>query len=131
MNFILLDKRRLDNVFEFLNKLPLDGKTEVVIREYKKKRSVQQNALLWMWIPYFAKHFGYTDEEMHEEFKYAFIGETVYVNRKGIQRTRPISTTTLSTKQMAEYLTKIEVLANKEEIKLPIPDDYLFSMMRG
>jgi len=32
---------------------------------------------------------------------------------------------------MAEYLTKIEVLANKEGIVLPIPHDYGYAIMRG
>lgn len=108
--------------------MEINGKTEVVVRPYKKKRSLSQNNLMWMWMPYLSSHFGYTEEEMHEELKYAFIGEAVYVNRKGVTRTRPISTTSLDTKGMAEYLTKIEILASKEGIVLPIPHDYNYIM---
>ncbi len=85
---------------------------------------------MWLWLPYLADHFGYTEDQMHEELKYAFIGEEAWTNRKGVVRSRPLSTTTLKVKGMVEYLTKIEVLANSNDIKLPIPDDYKYSMMR-
>jgi len=128
MHYLLIDEQRRQNVIEHINKLGTGEKWEVVIQEYKKKRTLAQNRLYWMWLPYFSKHFGYTDDEMHDELKYAFIGEEVYTNRKGVTRTRPQSTTKLKVKEMAEYLIKMEVLADNNDIKLPMPHDYSLAM---
>ncbi len=130
MIYLLANQGIKQNAINYILTLPDDGKFEVVIKEYKKKRSLAQNRLYWLWLPYLAKHFGYTDDEMHDELKYAFIGEETYTNRKGIERIRPKSTTKLKTKDMAEYLTKIEVLANANEIILPMPQDLNYAMMR-
>ena len=85
---------------------------------------------MWMWLPYLAEHFGYTKDQMHDELKYAFIGEEAWTNRKGQVRTRPISTTTLTVKEFSEYLNKIDLLARRFDITLPYPDDLLFCLMR-
>lgn len=130
MIYFLIDDNRKKTAIEHINKLPSGDKWEVVIRERKKKRSLSQNNLLHMWIPYLAEYFGYTDEQMKEELKYAFIGEEAWTNRKGQVRSRPISTTTLSVKEFAEFLNKVDLLARKFNINLPMPDDYLFAMMR-
>lgn len=129
MHYLLIDEQRRQNAINHILKLPEGDKWEVVIREYKKKRTISQNNLMWMWLPYLADHFGYTVDQMHEELKYAFIGEEAWTNRKGISRVRPISTTTLKVKEMAEYLTKIEVLAGSFDIKLPTPHDREFALM--
>jgi len=75
MKYLLIDDKRTQNCIDHIKSLEPNGKWEVTIMEYKKKRSLAQNALYHMWKPYLAKHFGYTDEEMHEELKYAFIGK--------------------------------------------------------
>jgi len=129
MHYLLIDEQRKQNAIDHINKLGTGETWEVVIREYKKKRSLSQNNLYWLWLPYLASHFGYADDEMHDELKYAFIGEEVYTNRKGVTRTRPQSTTKLKVKEMAEYLTKIEILAGNNDIKLPMPHDYRYAMM--
>ena len=130
MIYLLANQGIKQNAINYILTLPDDGKFEVVIKEYKKKRSLAQNRLYWLWLPYLAKHFGYTDDEMHDELKYAFIGEESYTNRKGVVRFRPISTTTLKVKEFAEFLTKIEVLANNNDVILPMPHDFQFAMMR-
>ena len=130
MIYLLANQKNKQDAINYILTLPDDGKFEVVVQEYKKKRSLAQNRLYHMWKPYLAKHFGYAAEEMHEELKYAFLGEQVWTNRKGVVRSKPISTTTLKVEGMVEFLTKIEVLAETHDIKLPIPHDYGYAMMR-
>ena len=130
MIYLLIDEKRKQNAIDHIKKLPESDKWEVVIQEYKKKRSLAQNRLYWMYLPYLADHFGYSKDDMHDELKYHFIGEEHYIGRKGVARIRPKSTTKLNVKQMVEYLTKIELLAQDNDIKLPIPDDYKFCLMR-
>lgn len=130
MIFNIIDKDRKDNCISCIKKLKEGDKWEVVIQERKNKRRLSQNRLYWMWIPYLADHFGYTKDQMHDELKYAFIGEETWTNNKGKIRTRPISTTTLSVEEYVHYLNKIDLLARKFQIQLPQPDDYRFAMMR-
>lgn len=131
MNFLLIDKQRLSNAIAHIIKLPIDGKTEIVIQEYKKNRSKAQNRLYWNYVKVLGDHFGYDKDEMHDELKYAFLGEESYTNRKGVERVKPKSSAKLTTKEMVKYLTKIEVLAGNQDVKLPIPDDINFIMMRN
>jgi len=130
MIFNITDSQRKDNCKKFIDSLDEGDKWEVVIQERKNKRRLSQNRLMWLWIPYLSEHFGYTKDQMHVELKYAFIGEESWTNRKGQVRSRPISTTTLTVKEFAEYLNKIDLLARRFDIELPQPDDYLFCMMR-
>lgn len=130
MIFFLIDHDRKSNCKDYIDSLPNGDKWEVVIQERKKKRRLSQNRLYWLWVKPLAEYFGYTDDQMHDELKYAFIGEEAWTNRKGQVRSRPLSTTTLTVKEFAEFLNKIDLLARRFNINLPMPDDYLFAMMR-
>jgi hypothetical protein len=130
MIFFLIDNDRKSNCKDYIDSLPNGDKWEVVIQERKNKRSLAQNRLLHMWLPYLAEHFGYQPEQMKDELKYAFIGEETWTNSKGKERTRPLSTTTLTVKEFAVFLNKIDLLARRFNINLPMPDDFLFAMMR-
>lgn len=130
MIYLLSNQKRKQDAINYILTLPDDGKWEVVIQEYKRKRSLSQNSLYHMWKPYVAKVSGYTLDEMHDEFKYAFIGSYVYTNRKGVQREKPLSTASLSVPDFVIFLNKIEAVADELEITLPKPHDYEFAMMR-
>jgi hypothetical protein len=129
MRYILIDEQRRRNAINELQGLDISKLIEVTIKPHKKNRSNSQNNLMWMWLPDIARHFGYTEDELHELLKVRFLGieEKIVDGRTLIQ---PISTTKLTTKQMAEYLTKIEILARANNIRLKIPDDYKFAMLR-
>lgn len=129
---------------------------EVVIRPYKKDRSVAQNSLLWRWNTIIGSELGESKEEIHERNKerflvpiyerddldYAAMIEAVRsVYRQGLQqdalflRKRIValtSTTKATTAQMAEFLTEIERDASRLGIILPRPDDvYLEALGRA
>lgn len=130
MRYIIRDEMRRRNCISEIACMDILKPMEVTIRPYKKKRSDAQNNLYWMWLPDIAKHFGYTIDELHEVLKVRLLG----VERKtigDIDLVQPISTTSLDPKAMAEYLTKIEVLANANDIKLRIPDDYHYALNLG
>lgn len=123
MNYILRDKERLNNCIEYLKSLPLDGSLIVDIGEYKKSRSNAQNRTYWKWIGIIAKEQGYTSDELHDILKVRFLGtETKDIDGQLI--IQPRSTTKLTTKEMGEYMTKVQMLASTLEISLPIPEDY-------
>lgn len=127
MKFILIDEQRRSNAIAFLNKLDIKKTYQVFIKPYKKNRTVSQNNTYWMWLSDIAPVFGYTENELHEILKVRFLGVVKYMV-DGVELVKPISTKTLKTKEMAEFLIKVEVLARQNEIKIRIPDDYKYAM---
>ncbi len=129
MRYILIDEQRRGYAIRELQSLDISKPFEVTIKPYKKSRSNAQNNVMWMWLPDIAKHFGYTADELHEVLKVRFLGiESRMVDKQVL--IQPKSTTKLTTKQMAEYLTKIEALAEANGIILRKPDDYNLALGR-
>lgn len=126
--------------------LPLTPVQEVVIREYKKDRSLEQNALYWRWLTVIGNELGETKEDLHERYKSKFLvhiyerddpeyAETVQTLRNLYEqgyKTESLSlhkkvvaltsTTSATVKQMSEYLHCIEMSAAELAIKLPAPE---------
>ena len=102
---------------EFIGSLK-DCVVEIRIRKWRKKRSLQQNALYWVWLQIIARELGYDTEELHNSFRAMFL----------IDRSKKIplvrSTTVLNSTEFSQYLEKIERQANELGIKLPQPEEY-------
>lgn len=86
---------------------------EVIVRERKSKRSIEQNKRYWallrevsasVWID--GRQF--PDEVWHEQFRRWFIGCDEVVMPDGEIVLRGISTTTLSVAEFTDYMTRIE-----------------------
>jgi hypothetical protein len=127
MQYILVDERRKQDAMDYVTKLDGSVVFEVVIRPYKKNRSRSQNNTMWMWYEDLSEHTGYTPEELHEVLKAEFLGYDVFLY-KGCYCIKPKSTTELTTKAMAVFLNKIEVLAKWLEVRLRYPDEYNYAM---
>ena len=95
---------------------------QMIVKKKWSKRSLDQNALYWIWIDVIAKTFGYTSEEMHTILK-GLVGFRKEVKIKNKKYTIPRSTTTYSKGEMVEYMFNVEVWANQEGITLPHPED--------
>jgi hypothetical protein len=109
--------------------VPLDGKTEVVFRAHKSKRSLNQNNLLWEYYTIIGNEIGYVPEDLHEMVKAKIFGtkelKTKTLDGKPVTLTVPNGTTTkLDTKQMTEFLEAVEMLAGELGIVLPSPAYY-------
>lgn len=128
MRFILIDEERRRNAVEHVRQVCIDKPMRVDIKPYKKKRSGSQNNTMWMWYEPIAEHIGETPEELHEIMKTRFLGVDEKVIDGILMRT-PKSTRKLTTKEMADFLNKIQALAINLGITLPIPDDYHYAMM--
>lgn len=133
MRFILIDEKRLENCIDYLSKVHLDGKTEVVFQAYKSSRSLAQNRLLWMWYGVISEYTGHDPEELHEMTKAKYFGlkklKTKDANGNIINLSVPNGgTSKLSVDDMARFLQAIEVLAFSLDMVLPRPDDYYLAM---
>jgi hypothetical protein len=114
-----------DRALSVVRSLPLGH--EIVIRPAKSKRSNQANALYWRWIDVIRLHVldstgqAYGADALHEWLKGKFL-PTVTVEIGGeVQRCR-LSTAKLNTKEMSEYMEKIDFYCvNNLSLYLPIP----------
>ena len=127
--------------------MPIDPVHEVVIREAKRDRSADQNALYWQWLTIIGSELGMTKDELHEQCKArhlvpiftrdnedysAMVAAVQAVRSQGMiaeadalwsQVVRMTSTTDCSVRQMAEYLNEIEREAVGLGIRLPHPEE--------
>jgi len=123
---------------------------EVSIKPIPRKRSVNQNDLYWKWNAFIGGYTGETTDEVHQRNKLRHllpilrredlqsvnsveenlrnISDTYRVPENQIAIVRnylvtKITTTTLSTKLMAEYMEQVEREAVSLGISLPRPED--------
>lgn len=92
----------------------LEGKrVELIVREYKAKRSEAQNRLYWgTYIPAIAEYCGYTHDEAHEALRQMFL--KVETGKFPTVR----STSSLSTAEFTDYLDRIGQLAAENQIAI-------------
>jgi hypothetical protein len=133
---------------EVISALAIDGPLmEVVIREHKKNRSLDANALYWKWLTVIGAELGESKDDLHERFKEKWL-VTIYerddpeyaemlqslraVYRQGMRtealalRKRIValtSTTTATVAQMSEYMASVEHFAAETGIRLPFPEE--------
>ena len=144
---VIASEEHRKRVMLIIECLPLEPLHEITIREYKKDRSLEQNALMWKWLTIIGNELGESKEEIHERYKDKFLvniyerdnpdyAEMVQslreVWKQGMKREAMdlrkkivalTSTTTATVKQMTEYLNSIEHDAASMAISLPHPDD--------
>ena len=130
-----------------------DGKPLVVRIDQKQETlSSAQRRLYWLWMTEYGKQRGLDKEESSAFFKYKYLSiiynrdnvgeypETFKVMRdlkkSGSSGYEPLrqfvsnrmSITEAATKQMAEFLTDIEMWCVKDGVKLTCPDDLKYVM---
>lgn len=130
-----------------------DGKPLVVRIDQKQETlSSAQRRLYWLWMTEYGKQRGLDKEESAAFFKYKYLSiiynrdkvgeypETFKVMRdlkkSGASEYEPLrqfvsnrmSITEATTKQMAEFLTDIEMWCLKDGVKLTCPDDLKYVM---
>lgn len=145
---VLVSEAHKTRIMLMIEGLPLEPLHEIIIREHKKDRSAEQNAIYWKWLTVIANELGETKEALHEHYKDRFLvqiyerdneeyaemiqslrdvwksgmkKEAVDLRKKIVALT---STTTATVKQMTEYLHCIEMRSAELAIRLPFPEDY-------
>lgn len=122
--YLVDSPERMERVTNMLRQLPVTPKqpVELVVRKPSRKRSNEQNRRYWAVLNDIAdvpvQGRRYPAETWHEYFKGRFIGyeEVALPNGKTLQR--PLSTTTLTVEEFANYMTQIEVWAAQHGILL-------------
>ena len=107
----------------YLRALDYSRPMVVTVKAWRRKRSMPQNRLMWMWMHVLADLCGHTADEMHEYCKVKFLGAIDISVGISAPYSVTRSTSALDTKQMTDYLEAIRLWAAEElQCTLPQPD---------
>jgi len=95
------------------------------IKRHRKRRTLPQNKLYWVFLGCISSETGNNRDTLHDYFRKKFLGYKHYeVFGEEIKRLR--STTELSTKEFKHYLESIHADMATEGINLLFPEDRYF-----
>lgn len=94
---------------------------KVTIEPYRKKRSLDQNALMHMWETVIARETGNSKDAVHKRLMQEFL--TPRIETVMGQTAEVYTTTKLNVAEMQEYLTNIHSFAADWGILLPLPEE--------
>lgn len=111
----------LDYLFSTLR----NGTYNIIIKRATEKRSIEQNALMWMWFLCLEYETGTDKNDIYMYYCKKFLCKVVRIG-ESVEKIYETSSM-LNTKQMSEFLNKIQADAASElGITLPIPEDKYF-----
>jgi hypothetical protein len=115
------NKYQRTQVINFIDEIFSKDK-RIKIEQEKKKRSIDQNSLYWLWVACVSQETGNSTQLLHETFKEMFLPfQTVNIFCK--EKREYTSTTELDTAQFKKYLDNIQLFASENGIMLPNPED--------
>ncbi len=115
---------------QLVSNLDLTKVHHVKVTCKRGKRSIDANALYWMWLNCISDETGNDKDDLHHFFKDKYLGIKRVVIF-GDEFAKKLSTTDLDSKQFSQYLNKIQVFAASElSIKLPNPEDLKFEQFK-
>ena len=100
------------------------------VKKEVKKRTLDQNALMWLWFTCIERETGTDKNDIHDYYCMLFLRRTAPIN--GEERVIISGTSKLNTAQFTDFLNKIQADAASEfGIKLPTPDDLYFESFKA
>ncbi|MFP4146564.1 MAG: hypothetical protein ACLFSI_02495, partial [Halorhodospira sp.] len=100
---------------------------EVLIGEYRRTRSLEQNRLYWAaYIRPLADYCGVSSMEMHRYLKWELLEPELVIDpwTGEILREGEPTTTGLTTAEFTQYLEQISALAAEQGVHLPTADEH-------
>lgn len=117
---------KMEKTFDYMCSKLRNGRYKVVISRYNEKRSLDQNALMWMWFNCIEKETGTTKIDVHDYYCRMFLSRVVCIN--GVEREVAGGTSQLNTKQLSYFMDQVKADASTElGINLPLPEDRYYS----
>ena len=97
------------NLIAFLGKIGLDVPIEVIVRPFVEKRSLEQNARLWLLHTKAAEFVGCTAEDMHEEMLCKVYGYSEVKMPSGYMKRLPLKRSSQrNRKEFAQFMEQVE-----------------------
>lgn len=117
---------KMEKTFDYMCSKIRNGRYKVVISRYNEKRSLDQNALMWMWFTCIESETGTNKMDIHDYYCKLFLSRTALV--KGKDEIVTSGTSKLSTKELSRFLDQVKADAATElGISLPLPEDRYYS----
>lgn len=110
--------RPLDYVLTLLR----DGEYVMTIDKRIQKRTLPQNALMWMWFSCISQETGQPIQNIHDTYCSMFLLHPI-VTHHGTTLFVPGHTSKLNKQQMQEFMEKVQADAAEMGIILPLPED--------
>lgn len=118
---------KLDVNLDYLFSTLKNGTYNLIIKRANEKRTLSQNDLMWMWFKCIEEETGTEKNDIYMYYCKKFLCKVVRVGEK-VEKIYETSSR-LNTKQMSEFMTKIQADAASEfGITLPIPEDRYFEV---
>ena len=123
---ILHDETVRRAVIESIQALDLSRPWAVTIAPHRRRRTLNQNALMWAWLDqvegYVGEYTGMDRDDIHEFLKSKFLPPRYVVIGGETKQVSP-STRKLNTAEMGEYMDRIHAWASTElGLRLPVPE---------
>ena len=99
MKFTIRRQEDKQAVMSYLEKLPTDKPYFAEIKQIRRRRTIDQNSLYWLWLKCLQDETGEDKERLHEYFKARYLGVST-VEVFGVDVQMSASTTKLDTKEM-------------------------------
>ena len=102
-----------------------NGRYIVTITKEKEPRSIEQNALMWLWFTCIERETGTPKQDVHDYYCKRFMRKTILWN----DHIEVIveGTSRLTKERMTEFLNQVQADAASEfGIRLPLPEDRYF-----
>lgn len=113
---------RMNKSFDFMCSQLRNGRYRVTIERYTEPRTLNQNALMWLWFTCIEQETGTDKQDVHDYYCNRFLRRTAFIN--GRELVISGKTSSLNTLQMTDFLNKIKADAAAEfGITLPLPAD--------
>jgi hypothetical protein len=118
----------LNNLENCLRTIP-NGDYFLSINKKVKKRTLGQNALMWLWFTCIERETGTGKYDIHDYYCMHFLHRTTVIN--GEEKIITGGTSKLNTEQFTDFLNKVQADAASEfGIKLPSPEDAYFESFK-
>lgn len=118
--YLIKSEEDLNRLYDDIERELVHGPIEVTWGEYVPKRTLAQNRLMWAYYTDIGKQIGHTSNEVHLYYRSKFLQPRLVTVLDKTFMELP-STTELSTKDMVDYLTQIEIHAAEHGYQLSAP----------
>lgn len=105
--YLLDSPQRAQFVAERVRQLDTQRPWEVILRPYRRLRTLNQNRRYWKLLQIASESTGNEAEDLHEFFKLKYL-EPVTVSIGGQAKIVATSTTRLNTQEFSEYVNRVE-----------------------
>lgn len=99
-----------------------NGTYTVTIAKQVKRRTLPQNALMWMWFACISQETGQSVDDIHDTYCAMFLTRTA-VNAHGDEVRLYRGTSKLNTDEMTDFMNRVQLDAAEMGIRLPRPED--------